>query len=190
MTKGKLIIFSAPSGAGKSTIINALLKNDSYKLEFSISATSRAPRGKEIHGKEYYFLDIDNFHNKIQKDEFLEWEEVYKGCFYGTLNSEIERITSKGHNIIFDIDVVGGLNIKKLFKDDALAIFIKPPSINELKKRLIGRNTDSDETIQKRIDKAEFELSFADKFDSIIINDKLEDAIQNTKETLTSFLNK
>lgn len=190
MAKGKLIIFSAPSGSGKSTIVNELLKDDSYKLEFSISATSRAPRGKEEHGKEYYFLDINDFNNRIRNNEFLEWEEVYKGCFYGTLNSEIERITSKGYNIIFDIDVIGGLNLKKLFKNNALAIFIQPPSIDELRKRLIGRDTDSPETIQKRIDKAEFELSFADKFDSIIINDKLEEAIQTTKETLTSFLEK
>lgn len=190
MTKGKLIIFSAPSGSGKSTIVNELLKDDSYKLEFSISATSRAPRGEEQNGKEYYFLDVNDFHNKIQNNEFLEWEEVYKGCFYGTLNSEIERITSKGHNIIFDIDVVGGLNIKKLFQDDAIAIFIKPPSIEELQNRLIGRGTDSAETIQKRINKAEFEMTFADKFDTIIVNDQLEEAIQNTKETLTAFLNK
>jgi len=190
MTKGKLIIFSAPSGSGKSTIVNELLKDDSYKLEFSISATSRAPRGEEQNGKEYYFLDVNDFHNKIQNNEFLEWEEVYKGCFYGTLNSEIERITSKGHNIIFDIDVVGGLNIKKLFQDDAIAIFIKPPSIEELQNRLIGRGTDSAETIQKRINKAEFEMTFADKFDTIIVNDQLKEAIQNTKKILTAFLNK
>lgn len=190
MTKGKLVIFSAPSGSGKSTIVNELLKEDSYKLQFSISATTRAPRGQEKHGDEYYFLSIDEFNNRIKNDEFLEWEEVYSGCFYGTLKSEIERITSQGNNIVFDIDVVGGVNIKKMFGNDALAIFIQPPSIEELKNRLVNRATDSIETIQKRLDKAEFEMTFASKFDTTIVNDDLKTAIKETKETLTSFLKK
>jgi len=188
MSKGKVIVFSAPSGSGKSTIVNELLKVDSYKLEFSISATNRDPRGEEKNGKEYYFLTTEDFKNKIDNDEFLEWEEVYKGCFYGTLKSEINRIISKGHNIVFDIDVVGGLNIKRIFKKDALAVFIQPPSINELEKRLTNRATDTPETIRKRLDKAEFEMTFADKFDTIIINDNLSEAISETKEELTTFL--
>jgi guanylate kinase len=190
MAKGKLVIFSAPSGSGKSTIVNELLKEDSYKLQFSISATTRAPRGEEKHGEEYYFLSVDEFKQKIERDEFLEWEEVYAGCFYGTLKSEIERITSQGNNIVFDIDVVGGVNIKKMFGDNALALFIQPPSIKELKNRLINRGTDSAETIQKRLDKAEFEMTFASKFDTTIVNDVLGKAIKETKETLTFFLNK
>lgn len=188
MSNGKVIIFSAPSGSGKSTIVRELLNEKSFKLEFSISATSRSPRGNEKNGIEYYFLSADNFKNKINNDEFIEWEEVYSGCYYGTLRSEINRIVSKGNNIVFDIDVVGGLNLKKIFNDDALAIFIKPPSIEELKNRLNNRGTDSPETIQKRLDKAEFEMSFADKFDTIIINDNLEKAIIDTKRTLTEFL--
>lgn len=188
MAKGKLVIFSAPSGSGKSTIVNELLKEDCCKLQFSISATTRSPRGEEKHGEEYYFLSIDEFKQKIKRDEFLEWEEVYAGCFYGTLKSEIERITSQGNNIIFDIDVVGGVNIKKMFGDNALALFIQPPSIEELKNRLINRGTDSVETIQKRLDKAEFEMTFANKFDNTIVNDVLDKAIKETKETLTFFL--
>jgi guanylate kinase len=188
MSKGKLIIFSAPSGSGKSTIVGELLKEEAFKLKFSISATTREPRGKEKHAEEYYFLSMEDFNKKIEKQEFLEWEEVYSGCFYGTLKSEIERITSQGDNIVFDIDVVGGVNIKNMFKDDALAIFIQPPSIAELKNRLTKRATDSDETIQKRLDKAEFEMTFADKFDTIIINDALEDAVKETKARLTYFL--
>lgn len=190
MSKGKLIIFSAPSGSGKSTIVGELLKEDSYKLRFSISATTRAPRGEEKDGKEYYFLSTEDFNEKIENNEFLEWEEVYSGCFYGTLKSEIERITSMGNNIVFDIDVIGGVNIKKMFKEDALAIFIQPPSIKELKNRLINRATDTEETIQERLNKAEYEMTYADKFDVIIVNDNLEKAITETKKTLTSFLNK
>jgi len=187
MSSGKLIIFSAPSGSGKSTIVNHLLKKD-YKLEFSISATSRKPRGEEQHGQEYYFLSAEDFRERIEKDEFLEWEEVYKDCFYGTLLSEIDRITSKGNNVVFDVDVVGGLNIKKIFGDRALAIFIQPPSIEELKNRLQKRNTDSEETISQRVEKAEFEMSFAKQFDKIIVNDILNEALTEAENTLDNFL--
>jgi len=189
MKKGKLIIFSAPSGAGKSTIVQALLEK-AYKLEFSISATSRAPRGEEKDGVEYYFLSPDEFKAKIKQDAFLEWEEVYKDNFYGTLKSEVERITSKGHNIVLDIDVVGGVNIKKMYGDKALSLFIQPPSIDELKKRLKNRGTDSDDKIAVRIAKAEEELGYASQFDQIIVNDLLEDAIKKTEEALSLFLNK
>ena len=157
---GKLIIFSAPSGAGKSTLIQYLLSKD-FEMEFSISATSRAPRGTEQHGVEYYFLSADEFRQKIANQEFLEYEEVYSGCFYGTLRSEVDRITAKGKNIVFDVDVVGGVNIKEFYGDRALSLFIAPPSIEELEKRLIGRGTDTPEMIAKGIGKAEQELSFA-----------------------------
>ncbi len=187
--KGKLIIFSAPSGSGKSTIVNALLKkrND---LEFSISATSRAPRGTEQNGKEYYFLTPDEFRKKIENDELLEWEEVYKDTYYGTLKSEVERITSQGKNVVFDVDVVGGSNIKKMYGDKALAIFIQPPSIEELQKRLVSRGTDSPEKIKERVAKASQELTYADKFDVIIVNDDLEKAVQETERAINEFLNR
>jgi len=186
--KGKLIIFSAPSGAGKSTIVQALLQQN-FKLEFSISATSRQPRGTEKHGQEYYFLSPEDFRTQIDQNNFLEWEEVYADTYYGTLKSEVERITNKGYNIVFDVDVVGGVNIKNLYGANALSIFIQPPSIDELKKRLIGRNTDSLEKITERLAKAEYELTFAPKFDVIIINENLEKAISDTANTLRSFLN-
>jgi guanylate kinase len=184
---GKLIIFSAPSGSGKSTIVNAILKkrND---LEFSISATSRAPRGEEQNGKEYYFLTPDEFRKKIENGELLEWEEVYKDTYYGTLKSEVERITRNGKNVVFDVDVVGGSNIKKMYGDDALAIFIKPPSIEELRKRLILRGTDSPDKIEERVAKASHELTYADKFDVVIVNDDLEKAISETDKVITEFL--
>jgi len=185
---GKLLIFSAPSGSGKTTIVKHLLQKD-FKLDFSISATSRAPRGNEKHGKDYYFLTQEDFRNKIKNNEFLEWEEVYEGCFYGTLKSEVERIRETGKNVVFDVDVVGGLNIKKFYGDQALSIFIQPPSIDELENRLRGRSTDSEQVIAQRITKANYELSFSDKFDKIIINDVLEDAFQETEETLNAFLN-
>lgn len=187
MKSGKLIIFSAPSGSGKSTIINHLLKKD-YNLEFSISATSREPRGKEQNGKEYYFLSADEFKKRIDNREFLEWEEVYQGCYYGTLYSEVERITAKGNNIIFDVDVVGGVNIKSTYGDRALSVFIQPPSIDVLKERLKNRNTDSEETIAKRLKKADYEMGFADKFDIVIVNDVLEKAFKEAEETLDNFL--
>ena len=172
---GKLIIFSAPSGSGKSTIINYLLEKD-LDLTFSISATSRMPRGEEKHGVEYYFHTPQEFKEKIKNNEFLEYEEVYTDCFYGTLKSEVQRILQEGKNVIFDVDVVGGCNIKAYFGDRALSIFIQPPSIEELEKRLISRATDSPEVIQRRIEKAKYELSFAPQFDTIIINDDLKKA--------------
>lgn len=184
---GKLFIFSAPSGSGKTTIVRHLLEQD-FNLEFSVSATSRAPRGNEVHGKDYYFLSADEFKQKIANDEFLEWEEVYEGCFYGTLKSEVERIRNKGNNVVFDVDVVGGVNIKKFYQNDALAIFIKPPSIEELERRLRGRNTDSEEVIAKRVDKFKFELDFAKQFDKVIVNDNLEVAFAEAEQTLTEFI--
>lgn len=184
---GKLIIFSAPSGSGKTTIVQHLLKRD-FKLEFSISATSRPKREHEVNGKDYYFLSVDEFKTKIENDEFLEWEEVYEGCFYGTLKSEVDQIRQKGHNVIFDVDVVGGTNIKKYYKEEALAIFIQPPSIEELEKRLRSRNTDSEEVIAKRVEKFRFELGFSNQFDKIIINDKLEDALAEAESLLEDFI--
>jgi len=186
--KGKLIIFSAPSGAGKSTIVQALL-NKGYNLEFSISATSRAPRGQEKDGTEYYFLSPEEFKTKIKQDAFLEWEEVYTNNYYGTLKSEVERICSKGNNIVFDVDVVGGVNIKKMYGKEALSLFIQPPSIEELKKRLKNRGTDSDEKITVRIAKAEKELAYASQFDKVIVNDNLDQALEDVENALTAFLN-
>ena len=176
---GKLIIFSAPSGSGKSTIINYLLTQN-LNLHFSISATSRAPRGTEKNGVEYYFLTPEEFRNRIEAGDFLEYEEVYTDKFYGTLKSEVERILSKGDNVIFDVDVVGGCNIKKFYGNRALSVFIQPPSVEELRKRLEGRGTDAPDIIESRIAKAEFELGFANKFDTVIINDDLEQAKAET----------
>ncbi|WP_303921998.1 guanylate kinase [Draconibacterium sediminis] len=187
--KGKLIIFSAPSGAGKTTIVKHLLKQG-FDLEFSISATSREPRHTEMHSKDYYFLSGEEFLAKVENDEFLEWEEVYKGTSYGTLKSEVERIREQGKNVIFDVDVVGGLNIKKYYGDEALAVFVQPPSVEELRNRLVGRSTDSEEKIAMRIAKAEHELSFASQFDVIIINDKLEDAFVEAEKIIAEFLRK
>jgi len=185
--KGKLIIFSAPSGSGKSTIVNALLQRRD-DLEFSISATSRAPRGEEQNGKEYYFLTPDEFRKKIDNDELFEWEEVYKDTYYGSLKSEVARIASKGKNVVFDIDVVGGLNVKKMYGDNALAIFIQPPSIEELEKRLVSRGTDTPEKIKERLAKAKQELSYAGRFDVVIVNDDLEKAIEETEKVIDRFL--
>lgn len=187
--KGKLIIFSAPSGSGKSTIINHLLKKE-LGLTFSISATSRAPRGEEKHGIEYYFHTPEEFKEKISKGEFLEYEEVYADCFYGTLKAEVDRILNEGKNVIFDVDVVGGCNIKKYFGDRALSIFIQPPSIEELKKRLNKRATDTPEVIQKRIEKAEYELNFAPEFDIVIVNDDLKKAQEEAYNKIHAFLSK
>lgn len=189
MSEAKLIIFSAPSGAGKSTIVNHLLKIG-FDIEFSISATSRAPRGNEKNGVEYYFLSPDEFRQKIANDEFIEFEEVYKDCYYGTLRSEIDRIWKKGKNIVFDVDVVGGLNIKKQYGDRALLIFIAPPSIKILRERLAGRGTDAPEMIKLRIAKAEYELSFAPHFDVTIVNDDLEVAKKDAENILKEFLYK
>jgi guanylate kinase len=185
--KGKLIIFSAPSGSGKTTIVKHLLSKN-FKLEFSVSATSRPPRKNEIHGKDYYFLSADQFRQKISNNEFLEWEEVYKDRYYGTLKSEVERITKAGKNVVFDVDVVGGCNIKKTYSDQALSIFVQPPSVAELEKRLKARSTDSDEVIATRIAKAEYEMTFASQFDVVIVNDVLEDACREAENVLSNFL--
>lgn len=185
--KGKLIIFSAPSGAGKTTIVKHLLQQDSG-LQFSVSATSREPRQGEIHGKDYYFLSEDAFRKKIENDEFLEWEEVYNGIFYGTLKSEVERIRNSGKNVIFDVDVVGGSNIKKFYGNEALAVFVQPPSVNELKNRLQNRSTESEEKIKMRVAKAEKELEFAGKFDVIIVNDDLPKALIEAEHVISEFL--
>lgn len=188
MSEAKLIIFSAPSGSGKSTIVNRLLKAG-FDIEFSISATSRAPRGNEQNGVEYYFLSPEEFREKIANEEFIEFEEVYKDCYYGTLRSEIERIGAHGRHIVFDVDVVGGLNIKNQYGDRALLIFIAPPSIEILRDRLTGRGTDPEAMIALRIAKAEYELSFAPKFDVTIVNDDLERAITETEVVIKNFLN-
>ena len=184
---GKVIIFSAPSGSGKSTIVNYLLAKD-LGLEFSVSATCRAPRGEENHGKEYYFFSTDEFKKRIEAKDFLEWEEVYPGCFYGTLKSELERIWKAGHAVVFDVDVVGGVNIKKIFGDQALSVFIKAPSVEVLRQRLIGRGTDSMEKIEQRVAKAEYEMTFADKFDVVIVNDNLDTALVEAEKAVRDFL--
>lgn len=184
---GKLIIFSAPSGAGKSTIVNYLLSQN-LNLRFSISATSRLPRGMEQHGVEYYFHTPEQFREKIENNEFLEYEEVYEDKFYGTLKSEVERILNNEGNVIFDVDVVGGCNIKKYYGDKALSVFIQPPSIEELRSRLENRGTDTPEVIESRIAKAEYEMTFAPKFDVVIVNDNLEKAKSKALKIVTQFL--
>ena len=186
---GKLIIFSAPSGAGKSTIVHHIL-TCGFNLEFSVSATSRAPRGNEVHGVDYYYLTPEEFRAKIRKNEFLEYEEVYPDSFYGTLRSEVDRITGEGKNVVFDIDVLGGINIKKQYDEQALALFIAPPSIEVLHQRLIGRGTDTPEMIAKRIGKAEFELSFAPQFDRVVVNDDLDKAKNEAEQIIRKFLGK
>jgi len=186
---GKLIIFSAPSGAGKSTIVHHIL-TCGFNLEFSVSATSRAPRGNEVHGVDYYYLTPEEFRAKIRKNEFLEYEEVYPDSFYGTLRSEVDRITGEGKNVVFDIDVLGGINIKKQYDEQALALFIAPPSIEVLHQRLVGRGTDTPEMIAKRIGKAEFELSFAPQFDRVVVNDDLDKAKNEAEQIISKFLGK
>ena len=187
MKNGKIIIFSAPSGSGKSTLIGHLLKRFP-QLEFSISATSRAPRGSEVNGKEYYFLSNEEFKNKVAAGEFVEWEEVYAGTCYGTLRSELKRIWDQGHVIVFDVDVKGGVNLKKIFGDDALSIFIMPPSVEELRRRLEKRGTDTPETIAKRVAKAEEEITYAPLFDKIVVNDSLETAIADATRITETFI--
>ena len=187
MSKGKLIIFSAPSGSGKSTIINYLL-TQRLNLAFSISATSRAPRGSERDGVEYYFLTPDEFRRRIAAGDFLEYEEVYADKFYGTLKSEVERLTTAGKNVLFDVDVVGGLNIKRFYGERALSVFIQPPSLAELRRRLEHRATDAPEVIESRLAKAEYELSFAPKFDRIVVNDELDRACQEVLSVVRNFL--
>ena len=172
MVKGKLIVFSAPSGSGKTTIVKHLLGLEKLNLEFSISAASRSPRGEVVHGKDYYFLSLEEFKNKISGDEFLEWEEVYRDNFYGTLKSELARIWAKGKHVIFDIDVVGGLDIKRIYPERTLSVFVKPPSVEELKNRLKKRSTETEDKINMRLAKASVELATAPQFDFIIENDK------------------
>lgn len=185
--QGKLIIFSAPSGSGKTTIVRQLLQIFP-QFEFSISATSRQPRGQEQNGVDYFFLTNEEFRQKVAEEAFVEWEEVYNGTCYGTLKSEMQRIWQKGNVIIFDVDVMGGINLKRIFGESACSIFIMPPSIEELRKRLEGRGTDSAETIEKRVAKADFEISKAPQFDHVVINDRLEDAVEEAKSIISKFL--
>ncbi|WP_237276803.1 guanylate kinase [Tenacibaculum ovolyticum] len=186
--KGKLFVFSAPSGSGKTTIVRHLLKQERFNLEFSISATSREARGVEVNGEDYYFISTKDFKNKIKGDEFLEWEEVYRDNFYGTLKTEVERIWALGKHVIFDIDVAGGLRIKKKFPTETLAVFVKPPSIDELKIRLKKRSTESEDKINMRIAKASVELATAPQFDKIIKNYDLSVALQEAEDLVDSFL--
>ncbi len=188
--QGKLIVFSAPSGSGKTTIVRYLLKQEELNLEFSISATSRPARGEEVDGKDYYFLDAHAFKAKIKNDEFLEWEEVYRDNFYGTLKAEVERIWAKGKHVIFDIDVSGGLRIKRKFPHETLAIFVKPPSIDELKIRLKKRKTESDDKINMRIAKASAELATAPLFDTIVLNKDLDRALDESYNLVANFIKK
>lgn len=182
-----MIIFSAPSGSGKSTLINYLMTQLNC-LEFSISATSRQPRGSEQNGVEYYFLSPEEFRTKIENNEFLEWEEVYEDKYYGTLYSEIDRINNKGNVVVFDVDVVGGCDIKKTFGERALSVFIQPPSVEVLRERLINRGTDSMEVIEDRLNKASYELTFAEKFDKVVVNDDLEEAKKRIYQVVSEFL--
>ncbi len=186
-SKGKLLIFSAPSGSGKTTLVRYLMQHVDNLL-FSISAASREKRGDEIDGEDYYFLTVDEFKRKINNNDFVEWEEVYHDKFYGTLKLEVERIRNSGKNVVFDVDVIGGVNIKKLYGNEALAIFVMPPSLEVLKERLEGRGTDNVRDINTRLDKAEYELTFSDKFDEIIINDDLEKAKKETVKIVEKFL--
>jgi guanylate kinase len=187
---GKLIIFSAPSGAGKTTLVRHLLEQEELELAFSISASSRMARGEEVNGKDYYFLSDEDFSKRVLKGDFIEWEEVYAGTKYGTLRSEVERIWSEGKTVIFDIDVVGGLNLKSLYGDNALAIFVMPPSEDELGKRLRGRNTDSEDKIRQRLAKARKEIGRSDRFDHILINRELDLAKKEAESLLKVFLGK
>ena len=190
MGKGKLIVFSAPSGSGKTTIVRHLLGIPELNLEFSISATSREPRGEEIHGKDYYFISSAAFKSHIKAQDFLEWEEVYRDNFYGTLKSEVERIWALGKNVIFDIDVAGGLRIKSKYPKETLAVFVKPPSIDELKIRLKKRSTESDDKINMRIAKASVELATAPQFDKIIKNYDLDIAKEEAYQLVKDFIGK
>lgn len=185
----KAVIFSAPSGSGKSTVVGHILKLHP-ELEFSISAASRAPRGSEKNGVEYWFISADEFRKRIAADEFVEYEEVYPGSYYGTLKSEVERIWAKGNSVIFDVDVKGGVNLKKYFGDRALSVFVQAPSVEELRRRLIGRATDSPEAIERRVAKAAEEMTYADKFDYILINDDLQKAFADAEAVVGDFLSK
>jgi guanylate kinase len=186
--KGKLVIISAPSGAGKSTIVNHLLEKG-LNMEFSVSATTRKPRGEEKDGKEYYFISVGEFEKRVASGDFVEWEEVYKGQIYGTLKSEIQRIWSAGNHVLFDVDVKGGINLKKIFGNRAISIFIMPPSVMELEKRLVIRGTDTAEKIKMRVAKAEQEMKLAGEFDNIVINNNLDQAKTDTYKLVDGFLN-
>jgi guanylate kinase len=189
-TGGKLIVFSAPSGSGKTTIVRHLLSKEDLNLEFSISAASREPRGEEVNGKDYYFMSTEEFKKHIKNEDFLEWEEVYRDNFYGTLKSEVERIWAKDKNVIFDIDVAGGLRIKHKFPEETLAVFVKPPSVDELKRRLKERSTESDDKINMRIAKASVELATAPQFDVIIKNYDLYIALEQAYQLVKNYVNK
>ena len=189
MEKGKLIIVSAPSGSGKSTIVQWLMKeHPELRLYFSISCTSRPPRGTEQDGVEYFFLSPEEFKEKIENDEFVEYEEVYEGRFYGTLKSQVERQLEAGQNVVFDVDVKGGVNIKRFYGDEAMSLFIQPPSIEELRRRLEGRGTDTPEDIEQRLAKAEYELTFAPHFDHVVVNDDLQTAEEETFRLVKEFV--
>ena len=187
--QGKLIIISAPSGSGKSTIIGRIMQDEALRLAFSVSATTRPRRGQEVHGVDYYFLTQEEFESKIEGDELVEYQEVYKGRYYGTLKSEVERITAMGMNVVLDLDVLGGVNVKNMYGDRALSIFIQPPSVEVLRERLIKRGTDSMEDIQARVDKAEFEISIGPQFDYTVINDDLDTAVNEVHQLIEDFIN-
>ncbi|MBZ9652615.1 guanylate kinase [Psychroflexus montanilacus] len=186
--QGKLIVFSAPSGSGKTTIVRHLLKQEDLNLEFSISATSRAPRENEVDGKDYYFMDLKEFKSHIKNEDFLEWEEVYRDNFYGTLNAEVERIWAMGKHVVFDIDVVGGLDIKRIYPEQTLAVFVEPPSIEELKIRLKKRKTESEDRIAMRVAKASIEMATAPQFDHIIVNEDLDTALDEAYHLVKNFI--
>ena len=188
MEQGKLIIISAPSGSGKSTIIGRVMQDESLRLAFSVSATTRPRRGQEVHGVDYYYLTLEEFKEKIANDELVEYQEVYEGRYYGTLKSEVERITNMGKNVVLDLDVLGGVNVKQMYGDRAISIFIQPPSVEVLRQRLINRGTDSMEDIQNRVDKAEFEISIGPQFDHTVINDDLDTAVAQVHDLIASFI--
>ena len=188
MEEGKLIIISAPSGSGKSTIIGRIMQDETLRLSFSVSATTRPRRGQEVHGVDYYYLTIDEFQRMIENDELVEYQEVYEGRYYGTPKSEVERITAEGRNVVLDLDVLGGVNVKQMYGDRALSIFIQPPSVEVLRERLIKRGTDSMEDIQNRVDKAEFEISIGPQFDYTVINDDLDTAINEVHNLIANFI--
>ncbi len=190
MEQGKLIIISAPSGAGKSTIIGRIMEDESLRLVFSVSATTRPRRGKELHGVDYYFMTPDEFQQMIANEELVEYQEVYEGRYYGTPKSEVERITDMGMNMLLDLDVLGGVNVKQMYGDRALSIFIQPPSVEVLRQRLINRGTDSMADIKARVEKAEFEISIGPQFDHTVINDDLETAVNEVHDLIAAFINK
>ncbi len=187
MEKGKIIIISAPSGCGKSTIIKALLKRGEIDMQFSVSATNRPPRDGEVHGVNYYFLTDDDFKKAISQGDFVEYEEVYPGRYYGTLKSEIARIVDGGHNVVLDIDVKGGVNVKRMYGDEAVSVFIQPPSVEALRSRLVGRGTETEDAIEQRVARAEFEIGYAPQFDHTVVNDDLTEAIENVSRILKEF---